>query len=148
MAALVRNSDDSLAALHEGLIKSIIKFFFFFTMWYGLINSSIFTVLGPLLLDTSPSVCHSASSALHSIISSGGDDVIKLATEHDILTPLVTLLKKIPSQWKPVADPGAKIDTATATFVEVVGILSFLSESSTLAVDRMHKYDRFIIAFQ
>lgn len=97
------------------------------------------SVLGPLLLDTSPSVCHSAASALHTIVSRGGDQAIKLATDHDILTPLIALLKKIPSQWKPHRAPGDKIDTSTATFIETVGTLNVLSESSTLAVDRVHR---------
>lgn len=91
------------------------------------------------MLDVSPSVCHSAASALHTIISKGGDKAIKLATEHDILTPLVALLKKIPSQWKPHASPGEKIDTSTATLIETVNTLNILSESSPLAVDRIHR---------
>lgn len=90
-------------------------------------------------MDTSASVCHSAASALHTIISKGGDQAIKLAIEHDILTPLTTLLKRIPSQWKPHQAPGDKLDTSTATFIETVGTLNVLSESSTLAVDRMHR---------
>ncbi|XP_057379053.1 HEAT repeat-containing protein 3-like [Daphnia carinata] len=117
LAGLIRNNEDSCAALHEGLIK----------------------VLGPLLLDTSASVCHSAASALHTIVSKGGDQAVKLAIEHDILTPLTALLKRIPAQWKPHQAPGDKLDTSTATFIETVGTLSVLSESSSLAVDRMHR---------
>lgn len=117
LAGLIRNNEDSCAALHEGLIK----------------------VLGPLLLDTSASVCHSAASALHTIVSKGGDQAIKLAIEHDILTPLTALLKRIPAQWKPHQAPGDKLDTSTATFIETVGTLNVLSECSSLAVDRMHR---------
>lgn len=90
-------------------------------------------------MDTSPTVCRSAASALHTLTSKGGDQAIKLATEHDILTPLIALLKTIPSQWKPHVDPKDKIDTATATFIETVSLLNILAESSALAVDRLHR---------
>lgn len=94
-----------------------------------------------MLLDISTSVCHSAASALSTIILNGGDDAVKLSTNHDILTPLITVLKKIPDEWKPRGECGDKIDTATATFLEVVGTLSLLCEASDVAVDRVHKED-------
>ena len=96
-------------------------------------------MLGPLLLDFNHSVCHSAASALHSLIQIGGDPAIKLAIDHDVLTPLLTLLQRIPSTWKPRSESGEKIDTATATFIEAVSSLSILSESSSVAVDRIHR---------
>lgn len=96
-------------------------------------------VLGPLLLDVSPSVCHSAASALHTLISKGEHQTTKLAIENDILTPLAALLKQIPSQWKPHKDPGNKIDTFTATFIETISTLNVLSENSHAAVDRIHR---------
>ena len=95
--------------------------------------------MGPLLLDANHSVCHSAASALHSLIQIGGDTAIKLAIDHDVFSPLLTLLQKIPTTWKPRTQSGEKIDTATATFIETVNSLSLLSEGSSVAVDRIHR---------
>lgn len=96
-------------------------------------------VLGPLLLDTSPSVCHSASSALCSLISVGGDEIIQQALHQDILTPLIALMKKVPSEWIPNQQASDHIDTSVATFIETVRTLTVLSESSSESVDRLHQ---------
>ena len=94
--------------------------------------------MGPLLLDTSPSVCHSASSALYSLISVGGDEIIQQALHQDILTPLIALLKRVPPEWIPNQPASNKVDTSVATFTETVRTLTILSESSSESVDRLH----------
>ena len=89
-------------------------------------------------MDRSPSVCHSASSALCSLISAGGDEIIQQALHQDILTPLIALVKRIPLEWKP-KQPSDNIDTSAATFIETVRTLTVLSESSSESVDRLHQ---------
>lgn len=82
---------------------------------------------------------HSASLALHRLLSVGGDQAVKLSLEDDILTSLITVLRRLPPDWKPHGLTSDKIDTKKAIFLEVVGSLWILSESSSLAVDRIHR---------
>ena len=90
-------------------------------------------------MDSSSTVCHSAAAALHILTLKGGDQAVKLAIEHDILTPLIALLKKIPSNWKPLQTPANKMNTSEATFIETVRALNVLAEGSSAAVDRIQR---------
>lgn len=62
-----------------------------------------------------------------------------MALEDDILTPIVALLKKYDTCWKPKKEVNNKINTKKATFIEAVATLWILSDSSSTAVDRLHR---------
>ncbi|ODN05331.1 mRNA cap guanine-N7 methyltransferase [Orchesella cincta] len=104
-----------------------------------ILKSDIFKVVGPLLLDPSISVRHSAAGALRNL-SSVNMEVCERMIAADVLTPLVALLKqKYCGDWVPQSKEKKtkhpyNIDSSTEAFVEAVTLLWNLCEVGETAV--------------
>ncbi|CAL8070193.1 unnamed protein product [Orchesella dallaii] len=104
-----------------------------------ILKSDIFKVVGPLLLDPSISVRHSAAGALRNL-SSVNMEVCERMIAADVMTPLVALIKqKYCTDWVPQSKEKKskhpyKIDSTTEAFIETVTLLWNLCEAGETAV--------------
>lgn len=97
-----------------------------------LLDDTIIRTAAPLLLDKNPSVRHSVAGALRNI-SAMNHEACSTLVDHDVMTPLVSLLKEYNCEWKPSLGQ-EKIDSKSEIFYEAVHLLWNLCEGVETSV--------------
>lgn len=105
----------------------------------ALLEQGIVRHLGPLLVDPSFVVRHSAAGALRNLSACGDPEVCDAMLEQDVMTPLVALFKQTQDGWTISKKKENKIDTKEEILVEATHLLWNLCESNSIA---LHVFNR------